>query len=160
MDFPNYIEFNEPVVPSLTTLIGTTTISRRTLDKLTGNLSSVSMDLPERYIINEHVCVCHWEDGTITKSFKHEQDVFNKKIGFLLCCFRHYNADKSINKRKKMLSWIKFECLEDYLFDMFVEKTGMTVKQAEAYIRDLKVEEPKSKDKKQPKHMKEENANE
>ena len=104
-----------------------------------------AIDLPERYIINEHVCVCHWKDGTVTKSYKHEQDKFNKKIGFLLCYFRHVTADKSNNKRKKMLSWIKFECLEECLFDMFVEKTGMTFKQAEAYIRDLKVEEKESK---------------
>lgn len=100
-----------------------------------------AIDLPERYIINEHVCVCHWKDGTVTKSYKHEQDKFNKKIGFLLCYFRHVTANKSNNKRKKILSWIKFECLEECLFDMFVEKTGMTFKQAEAYIRDLKVEE-------------------
>ncbi len=109
-------------------------------------------DLPKKYIINEHVCVCHWKDGTITRSFKHESDIFNKKLGFLLCCFRHYNAKISKNKQKKIISWIKYECLEDYLFDMFIEKTKMTVKQAEAYIRDLKVEEPKQK----PKHMKEE----
>ncbi len=69
------------------------------------NLFKGKPDLPEKYIINEHVCVCHWKDGTITKSFKHETDTFNK-----------------------------------------------TVKQAEAYIRELKVEEPKQK----PKHMKEE----
>ena len=107
-------------------------------------------DLPERYIINEHVCVCHWKDGTVTKSFKHESDTFNKKLGFLLCCFRHYNAKMSKNKQKKVITWIKYEYLEDYLFDMFVEKTKMTVKQAEAYIRDLKIEEPKK-----TKHMKE-----
>lgn len=117
-------------------------------------------NLPERYIINEHVCVCHWEDGTTTKSFKHNDDVFNKKLGFLLCCFRHYNKNMSKNKQKKLISWIKYECLEDYLFDIFVSKTGMTVRQAKAYLRDLKVEETKNKPTKsnkkehKPKHMK------
>ena len=101
--------------------------------------------LPERYIINERVCVCHWKDGTVTKSFRHESDDFNKELGFLLCCFRHYNADKSNNKLKKMISWIKFEHLKEYLLDMFMEKNNMKIGEAKAYLRDLKVEEPKEK---------------
>lgn len=116
---------------------------------LFGDFEEVKPDLPKRYIINEHVCVCHWKDGTVTKSFRHESDKFSKELGFLLCCFRHYNADKSNNKLKKMISWIKYEHLEEYLFDMFIEKNNMKVGEAKAYLRDLKIEEPKEGKRKQ-----------
>lgn len=117
------------------------------------------INLPERYILNENACICFWKDGTKTVSIKHKEDIFDKEFGFLMCCFQHYNAKLSRNKRKKILSWIKQEYIKEYLFDMFVEKNEMTINEAKAYLRNLKVEKSKnnSTSNKKVEHIKEDN---
>lgn len=106
-------------------------------------LFKVTSKLPERYILNENACICFWEDGTKTISKRHEDDDFDKEVGFLFACWQKYNEDKSRNLRKKILSCIKPECMKDFLFEKFRTKNEMTVEQARRYLRDLKIEDNK-----------------
>jgi hypothetical protein len=101
------------------------------------------INLPEKYILNENACICFWEDGTKTISKRHEDDTFDKEVGFLFACWQKYNEDKSRNLRKKILSCIKPECMKDFLFEKFRGENEMTVEQARRYLRDLKIEDNK-----------------
>lgn len=109
-------------------------------------------DLPKRYIINEKVCVCIWNDGTITKSWNHEDDKFDKELGFLFCCYQHYYAHFSKNKRTKILSWINYDSIKEFLIEVFKERNKFTTIEAKKYLQDLEIEKPRTKE---PKHMKE-----
>lgn len=99
--------------------------------------------LPEKYIINENVCVCIWQDGTKTVSKKKENDVFDKELGFLFCCYQAYYKHLSRNKRSKILDWINYSSMKDFLFEIFKEKNNFTTNEAKRYLADLKVEKRK-----------------
>lgn len=101
-------------------------------------------NLPKKYIINKNATICFWNDGTKTVSKRHEYDEFDKEIGFLFCCYQHYMKNWSRNKRKKFISWFKYEHVKEFLFDLFVDKTDFTVAQAKDYLERLKVEPAKS----------------
>lgn len=101
--------------------------------------------LPEKYIINENVCVCIWKDGTKTVSKKKENDVFDKELGFLFCCYQAYYKHLSRNKRSKILDWINYSSMKDFLFEIFKEKNNFTTNEAKRYLADLKVEKRKKK---------------
>lgn len=102
--------------------------------------------LPKKYIINENACICFWNNGEKTISKRHEEDIFDKEIGFLHACWQHYNKDKSKNLRKKILSCIKQERMKDFLFEKFRAENNMTVEQARKYLKDLKMEVSNGKD--------------
>lgn len=114
-------------------------------------------DLPKRYIINKKVCVCTWSDGTITKSWNHEDNEFDKEIGFLFCCYQHYYAHFSKNKRTKILSWVNYDKMKEFLLEIFKEKNKFSTVEAKKYLQNLEVEKPKVKKEieRKPKHMKE-----
>lgn len=99
--------------------------------------------LPEKYIINENVCVCIWEDKTKTVSKKKENDVFDKELGFLFCCYQYYYKHLSRNKRSKILDWINYSSMKEFLFEIFKEKNNFTTNEAKRYLADLKVEKKK-----------------
>jgi len=100
--------------------------------------------IPKKYIINENATICFWNDGTKTVSKRHEYDEFDKEIGFLFCCYQHYMKNWSRNKRKRFISWFKYEHVKEFLFDLFVDKTDFTIAQAKDYLDRLKVEPTKS----------------
>lgn len=105
-------------------------------------------DLPKRYIINENACICFWKDGTKTVSKRREHDEFDKEIGFLFCCYQHYYEHLSRNKREKIISWIDYEHIKNFLMEIFIEKNKFTEREAKVYLRDLKVEKKKVKEEK------------
>ena len=82
-------------------------------------------DLPKRYIINENACICFWKNGSKTVSKRREHDEFDKEIGFLFCCYQHYYDHLSRNKREKIISWIDYAHIKDFLMEIFIEKINL-----------------------------------
>ena len=115
-------------------------IGQNLLGKIRNEIKQIDK-LPKKYIINENAAICFWNDGTKTVSKRHEHDEFDKEIGFLFCCYQHYMKNWSRNKRIKFISWFQYEHVKEYLFDLFVDETGFTVRQAKAYLDGLKIEE-------------------
>lgn len=117
--------------------------------------------LPKEYIINENACVCFWNDGTKTVSKRFEDDTFDKELGFLLACWKHYNSNLSKNSQKRILACIRHSCLKDFLLERFRVETEMDTKRINDYLLKLKVTKSNKRiDKKIGKHMKEDNDGE
>lgn len=121
-----------------------------------GKKVKTNYNLPKSYIINQNACICFWYDGTKTVSKRHEDDIFDKELGFLLACWQHYNSNLSKNSRKRVLACIKQDCLKDFLLEKFRIETQMDTKKINGYLASLKVSNDKRTEKKIGKHFKEE----
>lgn len=121
-------------------------VSMLGFDKEKTEFDIVKVDMPEKYIINENATILFWKNGEKTISRRQQDDIFNKKIGFLYAHWQYCNKEKSRNVRTKILDCIKNEKMYDFLFENFKEKTGMTTNKANKYLASLEVEEPKNKE--------------
>jgi len=92
-----------------------------------------------RYIINEGATILFWDDGTKTVSKRHEDDTFDKELGFLFAYFQKRWNDKNKSARKRVLNSIKEEYIKTFLLEFFVKDNSTTIEQARKYLNNLKV---------------------
>ena len=96
----------------------------------------------KKYIINENVAVIIWSDNTKTISFRHEEDVFDKELGFLLAYFyKRWGRSKSATKR--VLNTIDYSNLKIFLIEFFARDNEdiLPYEKVKTYLKELKVEE-------------------
>ena len=67
-----------------------------------------TVDLPERYIINDGATILFWNDGDKTIVKRASDDVFNARLAFLTAFFQHY-CGMSKNKANKFLASLQVE---------------------------------------------------
>ena len=94
----------------------------------------------EKYIINSGATIIFWTDGTKTISKRHEEDTFDKELGFLLAYY-YKKCGLSNNARKKVLDCINYENLKTFLFWMYVKEEKTTPEKARNYLKKLEVKE-------------------
>lgn len=75
-------------------------------------MTSLSVDMPERYIINENATILFWKNGEKTVVRKCEEDEFNPRLAFLTAFFQHY-CGMSKNKANKYLAGLEVEKKEE-----------------------------------------------
>ena len=92
----------------------------------------------EKYIINENATIIFWNDGTKTISKRHQEDEFDKELGFLLAYY-YKKCGLSNNARKKVLDCIDYKNLKTFLFWMYVKDKSITPEKARKYLANLKV---------------------
>lgn len=92
-----------------------------------------------RYIINEGATILFWDDGTKTISKRHEEDIFDKELGFLFAYFQKRWNDKNKSARKRVLNSIKEEYIKTFLLEFFAKDNSTTIEQARKYLNNLKV---------------------
>lgn len=79
-----------------------------------------TVELPERYIINENATILFWKDGEKTIVRKCEDDEFNPRLAFLTALFQHY-CGMSKNKANKYLANLEVEKKSETKKDVFVK---------------------------------------
>ena len=87
----------------------------------------LSVDMPERYIINENATILFWKNGEKTVVKKCEEDDFNPRLAFLTAFFQHY-CGMSKNKANKYLASLEVE-----------EKEPITQKKPKHMKEDFKI---------------------
>ena len=93
----------------------------------------------EKYIINENATILFWNDGTKTISKRHEDDKFDKEIGFLFAYFyKKYNGSNA--SRKRVIDSINYKKIKTFLFEFYVNDSEKTYDQARKYLANLQVE--------------------
>lgn len=95
-----------------------------------------------RYIINEHVAVIIWSDGTKTISYRNEEDNFDKELGFLFAYFyKRWGQSKAATKR--VINSIDYNNIKTFLFEFFARDNRdiLSYEKARKYLNNLKVEE-------------------
>ena len=93
----------------------------------------------ERYIINENATILFWDDNTKTISKRHEDDKFDKELGFLFAYF--YKKYKGSNaSRKRVIDSINYKKIKTFLFEFYVNDSEKTYDQARKYLTNLQVE--------------------
>lgn len=92
-----------------------------------------------RYIINEGATILFWDDSTKTVSKRHEEDTFDKELGFLFAYFQKRWNDKNKSARKRVLNSIKEEYIKTFLLEFFAKDNSITIEQARKYLNNLKV---------------------
>lgn len=93
----------------------------------------------EKYIINENATILFWNDNTKTISKRHEDDKFDKELGFLFAYF--YKKYKGSNaSRKRVIDSINYKKIKTFLFEFYVNDSEKTYDQARKYLANLQVE--------------------
>lgn len=95
-----------------------------------------------RYIINEHVAVIIWSDGTKTISYRSEEDNFDKELGFLFAyLYKRWGQSKAATKR--VINSIDYNNIKTFLFEFFARDNRdiLSYEKARKYLNNLKVEE-------------------
>lgn len=93
----------------------------------------------EKYIINENATILFWNDNTKTISKRHEDDKFDKELGFLFAYF--YKKYKGSNaSRKRVIDSINYKKIKTFLFEFYVNDSKKTYDQARKYLANLQVE--------------------
>ncbi len=92
----------------------------------------------KRYIINEGATILFWDDNTKTISKRHEEDEFDKELGFLYAYF-YKKWGKSKTSRKKVLQCIKEDKIKDFLFEFYVKDTKQDKEKARKYLSNLDI---------------------
>lgn len=93
----------------------------------------------KKYIINQNATIIFWDDDTKTISKRHEEDKFDKEIGFLFAYF--YKKYKGSNaSKKRVIKCVDYEKIKSFLFEFYVADTGKNVEQARKYLKNLKVD--------------------
>jgi len=92
----------------------------------------------ERYIINTNATIIFWDDNTKTISKRHNEDAFDKELGFL---FAYYYKKCGLTKasRKRLLECVDYSKIKTFLFEMFVKDSKKTPEQARSYLKNLEV---------------------
>lgn len=96
----------------------------------------------KRYIINKNVAVIIWSDDTKTISYKHEEDTFDKELGFLLAYFyKRWGRSKAATKR--VINSISEDNIKTFLIEFFARdnKDVLPYEKIKNYLHNLKVEE-------------------
>ena len=93
----------------------------------------------EKYIINEGATIIFWKDKTKTISKRHEDDAFDKELGFLFAYFYKRWDDKNKSSRKRVLNSVKEEYIKTFLLEFFARDNEMSLEKAKNYLKNLKV---------------------
>lgn len=94
-----------------------TSIGRTPVGDIVGDLilvidftkpKTISVDLPERYIINDGATILFWKNGDKTIVKRAKDDEFNPRLAFLTAFFQRYSG-MSKNKANKYLASLQVE---------------------------------------------------
>lgn len=92
----------------------------------------------EKYIINENATIIFWDDETKTISKRHEEDKFDKELGFLFAYFyKKYDGSKA--SRKRVIDSVDYKKIKIFLFEFFVNHSEYDRKEAKIYLSNLQV---------------------
>ena len=93
----------------------------------------------KKIIINYGATIIFWGDGDKTISRRHEEDKFDKDLGFL---FAYYYKKCGFTKagRKRVLDCINYDKIKTFLFEFYVKESKQTHEQARKYLANLKVD--------------------
>lgn len=93
----------------------------------------------KKIIINYGATIIFWSDGDKTISRRHEEDKFDKELGFL---FAYYYKKCGFTKagRKRVLDCINYDKIKTFLFEFYVKESKQTHEQARKYLANLKVD--------------------
>ena len=93
-----------------------------------------------KYIINKNATILFWDDGTKTISKRHNEDIFDKELGFLFAYFyKRWGGSK--NSLKRIISSIDENKIKVFLIEFFMKDNSATIEQAKKYLKNLKIEE-------------------
>ena len=92
----------------------------------------------KKYIINDGATIIFWDDDTKTVSKRHEEDEFDKELGFLFAYF-YKKSGLSKSATRRVIDTIKYDKIKVFLFEFFVNNTKQTYSQARGYLKNLKV---------------------
>jgi len=92
----------------------------------------------KKYIINKNATIIFWDDDTKTISKRHQEDKFDKELGFL---FAYYYKKCGLTNaaRKRLLDCIDYSKIKTLLFEMFVKYSDKNPDQARSYLKNLKL---------------------
>ncbi len=101
--------------------------------------TSNNLEEYKKIIINKNATIIFWNDGTKTISKRHEEDEFDKELGFLFAYFyKKYKG--SIASRKRVISSINYDHIKTFLFEFYVNDSKKTYDKARKYLKNLKVD--------------------
>ena len=81
------------------------------------NKEQINGILPKKYIINDNATILFWNDGTKTVVKKSEDDMYNKKLGFLWAYFQKNSGLSKTKANKYLEELVDFEYLIDKKFN-------------------------------------------